>query len=224
MTFLELCQTTRRECGIQGETQPTTVVGQTGLILKVVNWVAAADLFIQSLHPDWNFLWKEFTGVTVLGSSDVAKPTDFGQWDREAFGIARGTANGRKLTYGEFEDWRKDFSLKTNQEPYKLCIAPNNNLKLFAPADAIHNIYGNYWKAPVVLTNNTDVPAYPDRFHRVIVEKAKMWFFEDIESTQQWQQSEKSFNEWLDKLEDFSLPGQQAASQSSPAPMAVVPA
>ena len=56
MTFLELCQTVRSEVGISG-TGPTTVIGQEGQLLSIVNFTAEADFLIQGLWLDWNFLF-----------------------------------------------------------------------------------------------------------------------------------------------------------------------
>ena len=222
MNFLELAQAVRRECGIQGS-GPSAVTSQSGLMARVVKWVSDADLYIQTLHPDWEFLWKEFTASTTAGSSEITKPDDFGTWDIEAFGINRGTTNGRSLTVTSYQEWRSNYNLKTNTEPYSLCILPNNNLELSMPADASDTLYGCYWKTPTVLSGNTAEPLYPSRFHRAIVAKAKMWFFEDIESNDQWQQAEKEFNEWLIKLESFALPNQVQGSLSSPQQMVVIP-
>lgn len=222
MTFLELCQAVRRECGIQG-TGPAAVTSQTGLLSRVVNWVIDADNLIQSMNPDWNFLWAEFTGNTTLASSYLTKPADFGMWDREAFAIARGTADGRPLSFVDFQDWRRSHGLKVNAEPSSITILPDNNLAFPAPANGTHEIYGNYWKVPVKLAANTDVSPIPLRFHRIIVARAKMWYFEDIESDTQFTQAENEFDYWLKLLEGFSLPNRQEATQSSPDDMVVRP-
>jgi len=223
MTFLDLCKATRRECGIQGEGLPVSVVTQTGLIGRIVEWVRDADMHVQSAHPDWNFLWRIFTADTTEGSADITKPDDYGMWDRTAFAVDRGTVNGRGLTLFEHEDWRKNNSIKQNSSPTSICILPNGNLKFMNPVNGTYEVYGEYWRSPLYLTDNAQVPLYPERFHRIIIAKAKMWFFEDIESTTQYQQAELEFKEVMSRLESFALPVQQPGNQSSPELMTVKP-
>jgi hypothetical protein len=222
MTFLELCQAVRQECGIQG-TGPAAVTNQVGIQKRVVDWVRDADLFVQSIHPDWDFLWAEFTANTILDSDAVARPSDLGMWDRTAFALDRGTVDGVPLNLIDFHDQRSQSNVRLSAKPYALAILPNYNLGLKVPANGIYEVYGNYWKSVTQLTTNTQLPLYPARFHRIIVAKAKMWFFEDIESDTQWKQAEKEYNEWLEQLESYALPQQQEANQSSPAQMAVRP-
>ncbi len=223
MNYLQLCQHVRQECGIQGE-GPSTVIGQKGLLKKVVERVRDADLFIQSLHGDWDFLWNEFTDDTSQGSDEITKPTGFGMWDRESFAVDRGTADGRPLKLMDFKKWRQNHNLKTAQPPYVLTILPNNNLRLSQPADGIYTIYATYWTESTVLVADTDLPQFTSRYHRMIVAKAKMYFFADQESSAQYQEAEKEYKEWLELLEAFALPGQQFRNQGQPELMAVRPA
>ena len=222
MNYLQLCKAVRQECGIQGS-GPAAVTNQTGLLKRVVEWVQDADNIIQTLYPDWNFLWSEFTEDTVEGSADVTKPDDFGQWDVESFGVDRGTDSGRSLEVSDYKDWRKNFSAKTNQPPSRITILPDQNLRLYAPADGIYEIYANYWKTPILLTEDTDLPPYPARFHRAIVARAKMLWFEDQEAWDNYKLAEVEFNQWMVELTGFALPGQQESNKGQPAPMTVRP-
>ena len=233
MTFLELCKKVRQSCGVQGS-GPGSVVDQVGILKQIVDWTADADMDVQSAHPDWNFLWDSysvttttalgFTSDTTLGSAALSVPDDLGIWDRESFGIARGTATGRSINLISYEEWRSNFSLKSNAEPYSLCIAPNGKLFLSAPANDSYSITADYWKTPTRLAANSDEPVYPARFQQIIVAKAKMYYFEYVESVTQWEQAKLDYEKYLNKLEGFALPGQQAATQSSPAAMVVRPA
>lgn len=220
MTYLEICQTVRQECGVQGQ-GPSAVTSQTGLLKRIVDWVAEADMLIQSKWSDWDFLWAEFSDNTTAGSDELTKPTDLGMWDRESFSVARGTANGRELPTLDYKEWRKLQNLKINAEPYSITILPNGNLKTFQPADAIYNIQGNYWVAPTRLAADADVPVYPARFHRILVERAKMMFYSDQEAWENYRESEMEFARWMNELEGYALPSQQWRSQSQPDQMAV---
>lgn len=219
MTFLQLCQETRRECGIQGS-GPTTVVSQTGLLQRVVDWVADADEYIQSLYHDWDFLHSEFTEDTVLGAEVITKPEDFGAWDRESFGRDRGTATGRQLTVRDYKEWRKYMGAKTNSEPFGIIIKPNKDLVLPYPADGVYEIYADYWATPTRMTVDDSLSDIPAKFHRLIIAKAKMYWYEDQEFITLYQTAEKEYKEWLDKLEMAELPGQHFRAQGEAIPMA----
>lgn len=223
MNFLELCQTTRMECGIQGSNQPVTVTGQSGILKRIVNWVKDADLYIQRIHPDWDFLWREYSIDTVQGSITVPMPDDFGIWDVESFAYNRGKDTGSSLAVMDFREWRKNQSNKENTRPTRIAILPNQSLSLEFPADGIYTIYANYWKAPVSLTTNTDTPLYPLAYHRAIIAKAKMFFFEDIESINNFQLAEKELNEIITNLESNQLSMQASLYQMNPAKIVVRP-
>ena len=224
MTFLELCKKVRQECGIQGEGKPTSVHSQSGLLHRIIGWTRDADIFIQSLHLDWNFHWKSVEIETVINSPDVTKPNDLKTWNRESFGVNRGTADGRPLPCSGFQSWRDNFNLQINSEPSSITVTPLNHLKLSQPADAIYSIYGEYWIKPVALIENEQVPLYSEEFQRAIIEKAKMYFFEDIESEDQYRAASEGLNFWMNKLENQYLPLQQSAAQTSPGNQVVRPA
>lgn len=223
-TFLQLCQETRRECGIQG-TGPTTVVSQTGLMQRVVDWVADANDYVCSLYHDWDFLWSAYSGTTSAGSEDLslAQPTDLGAWDRESFAIARGTSTGRSLRVVDYKEWRKYQGLKSNEEPASITIKPNGNLVLNTKANGTHTITADYWKAPARLTADAGTSDIPALYERVIIARAKMYFYEDQQLLDLYNSAEKEFKEWLTKLEGNQLPGQQWRMQAEATPMVVVP-
>ena len=94
MTFLELCQRMRQECGISG-TGPSTVVSQTGNLKRIVDWVNTAWIDIQTTHQDWDWMRASASFPTVAsqamyelgtgtGTVGVSVAT-FGRWDRDTF-------------------------------------------------------------------------------------------------------------------------------------------
>jgi hypothetical protein len=105
MTYLQLCQRTATECGVASNSAIAavmpTVVGATGSLGRVVNWVGDAWREIQTFHEDWvwmrssSILGRGFSFTTVAGQASyplgtgpgtVGIPwTAFGKWDEEAF-------------------------------------------------------------------------------------------------------------------------------------------
>lgn len=217
MTFLELCQAARQECGVQGQ-GPSAVTSQSGILKKIVDWVQKSDLFIQSKHGDWDFLWAEFSANTVPNSADIAKPSDLGLWDRESFAVNRGLEGGYNLVIGNHKADRLNPGYRESTQPGTILILPDNNLRLSAPANAIYSIDANYWKTPTLLTTDTQTPAYPSRFHWAVIEKTKMYFFADQEAFDLYKEASLQFEDWMDKLEGNQLPGQQQRTQAQPDP------
>jgi len=222
MTFLELCQTTRQECSIQG-TGPSSVESQTGLLKKIVDWVAKADYRVQSLHADWDFLWTLHEENTNIGVDTIVKPTDYGLWDRESFQLDRGTSNGTTLSFVPYLEWRANPSLKENAKPSQITVLPSGSLSFQAPADAIYSFSGYYWKTPTKLTGNSDESAIPERFQDIIIARAKMFFFDDIESYDQYTLAKDEYKELLLSLEQFALPSNLVSGQTSPEQIIVRP-
>jgi hypothetical protein len=74
MTFLELVQRTRRECGIPGD-GPTTTANQTREMRRLVDWVSQAYVELQEERSDWDFLRKPTTFNTQHGTSQSSGDT-----------------------------------------------------------------------------------------------------------------------------------------------------
>jgi len=71
VTFLELCKTVRQELGISGN-GPSNVSSTIYQEKLLIDWVKAADLLVQRLHPDWDFLWASWSETTSAGTSTTA--------------------------------------------------------------------------------------------------------------------------------------------------------
>jgi len=222
MTFLELCVKARQECGIQG-TGPTTVTSQTGLLKRIVDWVADADMYIQGLHTDWDFLWDEHTASTVPDSDSMTKPTDHALWDSESFALDRGDSDGIPLSVIPYKEWRAFVGEKTSMRPSSLCILPNNNIAFRYPADDVYVFYGAYWKFSSLMDADADEPPYAERYQRSIIAKTKMWYFADTEAISLYQEAEKEFKEIISQMESHYLIGMDRLAQMSPEQMVVRP-
>ena len=64
MTFLQLINRARQECGVTGP-DLTTVTGLTGESLRFYNWINSAWVDIQTAHEDWQFMRLPFQFNTV---------------------------------------------------------------------------------------------------------------------------------------------------------------
>jgi hypothetical protein len=224
-TFLQLCVKTRSECGITG-TGPAAVTSQSGVLEKVVNWVADADQEIQGRWFDWDFLHvSTWTHNTISNTPTVAAPSNLGVWDRESFYLDYSTASNKKLRVVDYKIWRRDYrqGVKTNQKPDMAIILPDNSLRLEAPPDAVYVLSADYWKRPAKMTANSDTSPIPEEYERIIVARAKIAYAESQGAPEVLMAAQIEFDDLLDKMESKYLPDQKARRQSDPGMMVVRP-
>ena len=219
MTFLQLFQRAHQESGISGA-QPSAVTGQTGKLLKLVNWVADAWTQIQLERNNWLFMHSTFTFPTIadqkdyLASTLAAPITDVSTWDRGSFLIhltSLTTEDQNFLLFDSYSSWRKDHrqGMTTNPtgRPQKLTLLPTNAIRFEPTPDAIYTIEGEYKRTAQLFAADADVPTnLPDDFHMIIVWQALKFygFYEDAPDV--LDMAETFFDNLLVRLEEDQLP------------------
>jgi len=223
-TYLALCQTVRRECRVPGS-GPSSVSSQTGILAKIVEWVADADEEIQSMYADWDFLWSQWSEGTIAGTSEYVKPSDFGTWDRESFYLDYTTANHKKLTEMKYKTWRANLrqGVKTNQKPSYFIILPSRNIKLESPPDAVYTLTADYWAKPTRMSTNSSESSIPAQFERAIIERAKMKYASDQGAPAIMSEAQNAFLDWVDRLRAAELPGHDRDRMAEGEPLVVTP-
>lgn len=185
MTFLQLVQRLRQECGVSG-TAPTTTVGQSGEIARLVNWINQAWYDIQSMHEDWLFMRGNVSFNTVDGTqtytATAAGITSLGNFKRDSFRAYPTGApeSERFLLYIPYDQFRNFYLFGGNRTvegpPVAFTISPDKDL-LFGPIpDAVYNINGEYFQKPALFTADSDEPTIPAQFQMVIVYKAMQFY------------------------------------------------
>jgi hypothetical protein len=177
-TFLQLCQLTREKCGISGS-GPTSVTGQTGESLRIVNWVQEAWLDLQGYSPDWGWMRGDFTLPTVSGQQDytpsTASITDFLRWHPDTLRIYRtsiGIPDEQFLTEWDYSVFRDvyQYSSQTPSRPTVFAVRPRDKaILLGAIPDDIYTVRGEYQKSPQPFVLSTDIPSMPAQYHMLIV-------------------------------------------------------
>jgi len=167
-TFLDLAKRTALEVGIAS--QPTTVVGQTGELQKIVVWVATSWLEIQSKHLDWHFLRKSTSWVTVAGQGTYTTlqcgiaAGRFGLWDVETFRnytTAVGTDDEIHMVKLDYDDWRDGYlfgaTRSVRSRPTVFAVTPGHGIALGPVPATGYTCTADYFEAPVPLTLDVDV-------------------------------------------------------------------
>lgn len=183
MTFLELVQRTRQECGIPGD-GPLTTLNQTRQMKRLVDWVSQAWVDIQNSRTDWDFMRRSVTFNTVAGQQSYAPGagldiniSDFKMWRNESFrqylksaGIGTEIILGQYQSYSEFRDFYMLGSRRlVTGRPLYITIAPDRSLALgFTPND-VYVTTAEYYRRAQVLVADSDVPLMDEDYHMLIV-------------------------------------------------------
>ena len=206
MTFLELCQRVASRAGI-ATNAPTTVEGQTGILGKLVTWVVEADTYIQTMYHDWKFLFKEGSQPVTTGSAEVLKPTDYAHADITTFVLDDGT-DKVELQYMEYRDFKQLIKLSTTEgTPTCITLKPNGNFQLYPTPEIDYTLTFDYYRTPVELSANSDESLIPERFHRLIVLQAVIYYAEDQEADNLTNYVVPQYDELMSRLRSDQLPG-----------------
>lgn len=182
MNFLALCQKLRAECSMSGS-GPVSTQNQTGQMLQCVDWVNQAYREILTAHRNWLFLIKPFQfntlpGVQTYQSSNIGV-SDFDEWILPSLRIQYGQQE-TLLTCVEWEVFRDTLqigTLRTQQGIPSYVTRDNaNSLQVFPIPDAAYTIIGEYLCYPPDLAADNDIPILPEKFHRLIIYRALMYY------------------------------------------------
>lgn len=215
MNFLQLCKRLVQESPITGN-GPASVEGQTGEMLRVVDWINTAYIDIQSLHNTWRFLQEEFSFSTVIGQQTYS-PSEVGLDNLETWNVKNNdvrvydnVADERYLVYYSWETFRPVYLYGSNrtqsEKPTIVSVKPNNDLILWGIPDKIYTIDGEYQLKPSYLIGNADTPLFPASYHMCIVWSALMMYcaYESIPDL--YAQAESKYRKVVRKLEMEQLP------------------
>jgi len=206
MTFLELCQQVRKVSGISGE-GPAAVTGQTGILSKIVSWVAKAALDVQLERRDWRFMWATSIGNTQIGIKTYL-PGDLSITNVKDLSVV--LSGKREITVKKWDWWleniRKPGLSDRAGMPECITISPDRKIHLYPVPDRVETLNFDYYKKPVSLVANGDICTVPADYHQAIIEKALMYYAQYEDDTYRYQQSSIDYKQWVNLLERDQLP------------------
>jgi len=222
-TYLELCQELRQQLGLSGS-GPPSVTGQTGMMQRVVTNIKLADLFIQNLWVDWNFLHNEYTATLADGARTITAPTDYQKWDLESIWLDKETDEAINLEYLEYKAFRETYytgTIETNV-PSIFTVKPDGYILIDVNADQTYDFSGDYFKAPVALSADGDIPIIPSQYEQIIIERAKVMYAQYTHDNGLYETANAGFAVCLKLLEQAQLPMHQGTI-SQPLEMRIIP-
>ncbi len=226
-TYLQLCQSLRRECGIAGS-GPSAVTGQTGQLEKVVAWVASAWNDIQIRCPQWRWMRSEFTVNTTAGDDTYAYGdcTDaktsaaidrFAQWwphDRiepfKCYLTSGGVGGQYDLIWMPYEAFRRIYKFGVQQttqgQPIYVAIDDDERIVLGPIPNGTYTVTGFYQRGPQTLAADGDTPDMPSRFHDAIVYYAMQRYAANSVAPEILARANLEGNRYMRALEQSQMP------------------
>lgn len=217
--FIDLCKDIVSDLGIAGG----TINSVTGILnaeqLRIINWVARADLFVQNLWVDWKFLWYPDTSVLGQAGSDVLTPS-VPTWARNIqtieFGslwIAPGTSSARPIRYMPWDAFRGMFGRKVKgTQPVPFCFSQQPDgvivLSHYLSSDATFAL--DYHVIGKRMAGDNDTSPIPENFDNIIVERAKIFYAQRENAPEIMTGSTAEYTDLLDKMQAMCLPDNTA--------------
>ena len=221
-SFLECVQTATRESRTASGVQPSTVINQTGRLLKFVNWTIAAWKEIQNSRAHWEWMKKEFSEETSIGAPRYTANgwaiADFARWvgDNVAddyypttlYLSATGVSDEGVIRQISWRQWRTTYGRgsQTNRRPINYAISPQNEFCVGPTPDAVFTVKGEYFETAQILAADEDIPNLPVRFHDIIPYRALILMSEHDEALTHIAACRGRYAEMMSDLQRDQLP------------------
>lgn len=218
MTFLQLVNRLRQECAITGN-DLTSLSNLSGESLRCKNWINDAYMDVQRKHPDWEWLRTSFSFTTtdaqqVYTLSDIGVSSTFGIWKPETFRIyitSSGYPTETFLIQQDYASWRDMWQFGANRtvtnRPTTFAILPNKSIGFGPTPNATgYTVLGDYYSAPVELSGDSDTPAFPAKFHMLLVYQAMMSYAAYESAPEVYQRGEVKAGQLMADLQADQLP------------------
>jgi len=208
MTFdyLTMCSNVAQMAGLSG--QISGVTGQTGDLNRITRLVREACTYVETLWGDWKFLYGGALPITLTeGLSTYSVPSAYSlyRWNKDALYIDGEIIprcnvfeyHERPITQGDLYEGR----------PVSVVIRPDNSLQFISVPDGPYAFTGDYYKRPMLLVNNTDVPNIPQMFCPIIEAEALRRYANYDNAQELKTEAQESYTMLLQMLENDQRPG-----------------
>jgi len=213
MNFLEIVQNLG---WLAGTPIPTTAVNQTGESLRLVNWVVRAWEDIQNLHTNWAFLRRPLSFVTANSQSytltDMGATTlrDLDHRSLRSYITATGVSTEQFLypvkVWEDFSD-QFLFGTRASGRPSHYCMDPGDKSLVFNSNPGVgFTIVGTFYRMPVLMALDADVPACPSNYHMIIVYWALMRYAGYEAASEVAMEANRNYKSLLSAMRKDQLP------------------
>lgn len=181
MTFLELINAVLREVN---EVELTTLASSRGIQTSVKDFINKSQRDIINSEVEWPFTVTAGTITTTAGTGEYAKPAAAKTIDFDSFTIQESATTPEKtLQYISFNEYLERLNeADTNPSgggqalPQYVYFTPDEKIGLSPVPDlSTYTARYYYYATHTDMVAATDTPAIPERFHDVIVNRARYY-------------------------------------------------
>lgn len=181
MNYLELTNAVLREIN---EVEITNVSSTRGVQSSVKDFINKAQRDIINSEVEWPFTVVNQSFTTVAGTAEYDRESDAKTVDYDSFTIQESADTAeRKLKYISFDEYlerRNEADTNPNASARALSeyvyTTPDNKIGLSpVPDKATYTVRYYYYQTTTDMTVNTDTPTVTERFHDVIVNRARYY-------------------------------------------------
>lgn len=189
-----------------------TAKGEYAMIKDAVN---ASIRFINQHEFEWPFNHVEEEEVLTPGIVRYSSPADSKVIDFDSFRIKRDSTLGnetRKLKLLSYEEYLENYvdaeyntSTGIRQLPVYVFKTPDQEFGVVNPPDKAYKIVYEYYRLPVDLLNDTDVPSIPEQFRYVIVNGAMHFAYLFRGETQEAAVAQQRFEQEIKQMRSLYI-------------------
>ena len=181
MNYLELTNAVLREIN---EVEITNVSSTRGVQSSVKDFINKAQRDIINSEVEWPFTVVNQSFTTTAGTAEYDRESDAKTVDYDSFTIQESADTAeRKLKYISFDEYlerRNEADTNPNASARALSeyvyTTPDNKIGLSpVPDKDTYTVRYYYYQTTSDMAANTDTPTVPERFHDVIVNRARYY-------------------------------------------------
>jgi hypothetical protein len=205
MNYLQLCNAVLRELN---EVEIVSVSSTRGIQSAVKDFINKSQKDIINSELEWPFTYADSTITTASGTGEYTLAADLKTIDQDTVFInLGGTKSLTPLDYLAYDEYIREYlSLNSDpndnhlSEPSHFYITQDSKLGLYPEPDGVYTVSYQYWSTHSDMAGNTDVPVIPERFHDVIVNRAKYYAYMLRSDLQSAQLTERDYREGVTRM------------------------
>ena len=179
MNYLELTNAVLREIN---EVEVTNIGSTRGIQTSVKDFINKAQRDIINSEVEWPFTVVSQSFNTAAGTSEYSRESDAKTLDFDSFTVQKSGEAERTLRYlsfNEYLDAKNEIDTNPNTSaraaPDFIFETPDNKIGLSPVPDDTYTVRYYYYQTSTDMSGATDTPVIPERFHDVIVNRARYY-------------------------------------------------
>ncbi len=205
MTYLQLVNAVLLELN---EVVITSVASTRGIQSAVKDLINKAQKDIINSEVEWPFTYSSNTITTSSGTGEYSLQTDLKTLNEDSVILnPGGTKSLKLLKFLSYDEYNQSYLALNSDpgddhlaEPERFYLTPDLKLGLYPEPNATYTINYEYYATHSDLSANTDTPIIPERFHDVIVNRAKYYAYVLRSDLQSAQLTERDYKEGLARM------------------------